>query len=140
MKELLYGAAYYDEYMPYDRLEKDVAMMKKAGMNSVTLGVFAWAAYEPREGEYNFTRLREIMDRLYDQGIYTELATPTGAKPNWLARKYPEVLRVQSNGVRDHQGMRHNHCLTSPIYRQKVEELLNHLKAKNFQNRNVAGS
>ena len=47
MKELLYGAAYYDEYMPYDRLEKDVAMMKKAGMNSVTLGVFAWAAYEP---------------------------------------------------------------------------------------------
>ena len=51
-------------------------------MNSVTLGVFAWAAYEPREGEYNFTWLREIMDRLYDQGIYTELATPTGAKPN----------------------------------------------------------
>lgn len=110
-----------------DILEADIRMMKKAGMNSVTLGVFAWAAYEPREGEYNFTWLREIMDRLYDQGIYTELATPTGAKPNWLARKYPEVLRVQSNGVRDHQGMRHNHCLTSPIYRQKVEELLNHL-------------
>lgn len=110
-----------------DILEADIRMMKKAGMNSVTLGVFAWAAYEPREGEYNFTWLREIMDRLYDQGIYTELATPTGAKPNWLARKYPEVLRVQSNGVRDHQGMRHNHCLTSPIYRQKVEELLNHM-------------
>ena len=110
-----------------DILEADIRMMKKAGMNSVTLGVFAWAAYEPREGEYNFTWLREIMDRLHDQGIYTELATPTGAKPNWLARKYPEVLRVQSNGVRDHQGMRHNHCLTSPIYRQKVEELVNHL-------------
>ena len=71
-----------------DILEADIRMMKKAGMNSVTLGVFAWAAYEPREGEYNFTWLREIMDRLYDQGIYTELATPTGAKPNWLARKY----------------------------------------------------
>ena len=60
-----------------DILEADIRMMKKAGMNSVTLGVFAWAAYEPREGEYNFTWLREIMDRLYDQGIYTELATPT---------------------------------------------------------------
>ena len=104
-----------------DILEADIRMMKKAGMNSVTLGVFAWAAYEPREGEYNFTWLREIMDRLYDQGIYTELATPTGAKPNWLARKYPEVLRVQSNGVRDHQGMRHNQPHLPPEGRGAAE-------------------
>lgn len=69
-----------------DILEADIRMMKKAGMNSVTLGVFAWAAYEPREGEYNFTWLREIMDRLYDQGIYTELATPLVQSPTgWHA-------------------------------------------------------
>ena len=72
--------------------------MKKAGMNTATLGVFAWAKYEPREGEYDFTWLRETMDRLYAAGIYTELATPCGAKPNWMAKKYPEILRVQSDG------------------------------------------
>ena len=82
-----------------DILEKDVEMMKKAGMNTATLGVFAWAKYEPQEGEYDFTWLREMMDRLYAAGIYTELATPCGAKPNWMAKKYPEILRVQANGV-----------------------------------------
>lgn len=110
-----------------DILEEDIRLMQKAGMNSVTLGVFAWASYEPREGEYDFTWLRETMDRLYAAGICTELATPSGAKPNWLARRYPEILRVQSNGVRDHQGMRHNHCLSSPVYREKVGELIRHL-------------
>jgi len=54
MKQLLFGAAYYDEYMPYERLDKDVEMMKKAGINSATLGVFSWSVYEPSEGEYNF--------------------------------------------------------------------------------------
>lgn len=70
-----------------DILEKDVEMMKKAGMNTATLGVFAWAKYEPQEGEYDFAWLRETMDRLYAAGIYTELATPCGAKPNWMAKK-----------------------------------------------------
>lgn len=59
-----------------DILEKDVEMMKKAGMNTATLGVFAWAKYEPQEAEYDFAWLREMMDRLYAAGIYTELATP----------------------------------------------------------------
>ena len=33
MKEILYGA-YYDKYMPYERLDKDVAMMKRADMSN----------------------------------------------------------------------------------------------------------
>lgn len=110
-----------------DILEQDVELMKKVGMNSATLGVFAWSAYEPREGEFDFTWLRETMDRLWANGIYTELATPCGAKPNWMARKYPEILRVQRNGVRDHQGMRHNHCISSPVYREKVRIIIEKL-------------
>lgn len=107
-----------------DILEEDIRLMKKAGMTSATLGVFAWSTYEPVEGEYHFDWLVQIMDKLYENGIYTILATPSGAKPVWLARKYPEVIRVDAYGVKAHQGIRHNHCMSSMVYRQKVHQLL----------------
>ncbi len=110
-----------------DILEEDVRMMKKAGMNSASLGIFSWAAYEPREGEYHFEWLKDRIDRLYESGIYTVLATPSGAKPAWLSEKYPEVLRVDSYGVRYHHGVRHNHCMSSPIYRDKVNNIIRRL-------------
>lgn len=103
-----------------DILEADVRMMKKAGMNSVTLGVFSWAAYEPTEGDFHFEWLEEIIERLYQNGIYTVLSTPSGARPAWLDEKYPEAMRVDGRGVRNHHGFRHNHCMTSPKYREKV--------------------
>ena len=59
-----------------DILEEDIRMMKKAGMNCATLGVFSWSTYEPREGEFHFAWLHDIMDKLYANGIYTILATP----------------------------------------------------------------
>ena len=85
-----------------DILEEDIRLMKKAGMNCATLGVFSWAAYEPVEGEYHFEWLTDCIDRLYENGIYTILATPSGAKPAWLDEQYPESLRVDSYGVRYH--------------------------------------
>lgn len=103
-----------------DILEADVRMMKKAGMNSVTLGVFSWAAYEPSEGEFHFEWLEKIIEKLYQNGIYTVLSTPSGARPAWLDEKYPEAMRVDKRGVRNHHGFRHNHCMTSPQYREKV--------------------
>lgn len=103
-----------------DILEADVHMMKKAGVNSVTLGVFSWAAYEPVEGEFHFEWLEEIIENLYKNGIYTVLSTPSGARPAWLDEKYPEAMRVDKRGVRNHHGFRHNHCMTSPKYREKV--------------------
>ena len=77
-----------------DILEEDIRMMKKAGVNCVTLGVFSWSVYEPREGEFHFEWLKKIMDSLYENGIYTILATPSGARPAWLDKKYPEAMRV----------------------------------------------
>lgn len=107
-----------------DILEEDIRLMKKAGMTSATLGVFAWSTYEPVEGEYHFDWLVQIMDKLYENGIYTILATPSGAKPVWLAKKYPEVIRVDAYGMKAHQGIRHNHCMSSMVYREKVHQLL----------------
>ncbi|MGN0341368.1 MAG: beta-galactosidase [Roseburia sp.] len=110
-----------------DILEEDIRLMKEAGMTSATLGVFSWSAYEPVEGEFHFEWLKEIMDRLYENGIYTILATPSGARPAWLDEKYPEAMRVDSYGVRYHHGVRHNHCMSAPIYREKVSIIVNKL-------------
>lgn len=116
-----------------DILEKDVELMKKAGINSVTLGVFSWSTYEPREGEYHFEWIEKIIDHLYENGIYTVLATPSGARPAWMAEQYPEVLRVDNKGVRNHFGWRHNHCMTSPVFRKKIAEI-DQLLAERFAN------
>ena len=103
-----------------DILEEDIRMMKKAGINSATLGVFSWSMYEPAEGEFHFEWLESIIDNLYQNGIYTVLATPSGARPAWLDAAYPEAMRVDRMGMRNHHGVRHNHCPSSPIYREKV--------------------
>lgn len=110
-----------------DILKEDIRLMKQAGINCATLGVFSWSIYEPQEGQFCFDWLVNIMDDLYANGIYTILATPSGAKPAWLAEKYPEVLRCDSSGVRCHHGVRHNHCMSSPIYREKVAAIIHRL-------------
>ena len=106
-----------------DILERDVEMMHKAHVNTVSVGIFSWARLEPEDGVYDFTWLDEVIDRLWQGGIHVILATPSGARPAWMAAKYPEVLRVNENYQRFHFGGRHNHCLTSPVYRRKVWEL-----------------
>jgi len=119
---LLHGGDYNPEQWldRPDILAEDIRMMKKAGVNCVTLGVFAWSVYEPVEGEYHFDWLEKVMDDLYREGIYTVLATPSGARPAWLDEKYPEAMRVSRQGMRAHHGVRHNHCMSSPVYREKV--------------------
>ena len=77
-----------------DILQKDIEYFKKAHINTVSVGIFSWAVLEPEEGKYNFDWLEEIINNLYKEGIYTILATPSGARPKWMADKYPEVLRV----------------------------------------------
>lgn len=122
---LWHGADYNPDQWLYDSkvLEEDVRLMKLAGCNVMSVGIFAWAALEPAEGEYNFAWLDRIIDRLYENGVYTILATPSGARPAWMSKKYPEVLRVGPNRVRILHGERHNHCPTSPVYREKVRQI-----------------
>ena len=122
MKALMHGGDYNPEqWLEYPEiLKKDIEYMKQAGINEVTLGVFSWAVYEPSEGEFNFGWLKKIMDDLYENRIYTILATPSGARPVWLDQKYPEVMRVDQNGVRNRHGFRHNHCLSSKVFREQI--------------------
>ena len=106
-----------------DILEKDLEYFEKAGINCVSLGIFSWAMLEPEEGHYQFDWVKEIIDRLYSHGVSIDLATPSGARPHWLTDAYPEVLRVDENRRHALFGERHNHCYTSPAYRQKVYQI-----------------
>lgn len=106
-----------------DILDRDVELMRKAHVNTVSVGIFSWAQLEPEDGVYRFEWLDGVIDRLWQGGIHIILATPSGARPAWMAQKYPEVLRVDEHGQRAHFGGRHNHCLTSPVYRRKVREI-----------------
>lgn len=130
---LLHGCDYNPEQWLNrpDILRQDIEQMKQAHINCVSIGIFAWAALEPSEGEYRLDWLAEIIDNLYANGIYTVLATPSGAKPAWMAHKYPEIRRVSAERVRDLQGGRHNHCYTSPVYREKTRAI-NEQLAKRF--------
>lgn len=119
---MLHGGDYNPEQwlsMP-EILEEDVRLMKKAGCNAMSIGIFSWTALEPEEGRYEFGWLDGVMERFRKNGIHALLATPSGARPAWMAQRYPEVLRVRPDGGRNFFGTRHNHCFTSPVYRSKV--------------------
>lgn len=130
---ILHGADYNPEQWldRPDILKDDVRLMKQAGVNVVTLGVFSWSVYEPEEGVFHFEWLEGIMDTLYQNGIYTILATPSGARPAWLDEAYPQAMRVNSMGIRNHHGVRHNHCMSSPKFREKAA-VINQKLAEKF--------
>ena len=133
--DLLHGADYNPEQWldRPDILARDIELMKEAHCNVVSMGMFSWSMLEPEEGNYQFEWLESVINNLYNNGIYTFLSTPSGARPHWLAKKYPEVLRVEKNRVRNLFGLRHNHCYTSPAYREKVAQINGEL-AKRFAN------
>ena len=118
----LHGGDYNpDQWLSYPEiLEEDVRLMKKAHVNCVSVGIFSWTALEPEEGHYTFEWMDAVIDRLWKAGIHVILATPSGARPAWMAQKYPEVLRVTDRYEQRHFGERHNHCSSSPVYREKV--------------------
>lgn len=121
----IYGGDYNPEQWlsSPEILKKDIEYMKAAHINEVTLGVFAWSTLEPREGEYELDWLEEIINNLYANGISVILSTPSAARPKWLSDRYPEVLRVNADRSKNLFGARHNHCYTSPVYREKVSKI-----------------
>ena len=125
-EKLLHGGDYNPEQWLNrpDILEKDIEMLKEAGCNVVSLGSFSWSTLEPEEGVYQTEWLENIVNNLYENGIYTILATPTGARPKWMADKYPEVLRVDENRRRMLFGFRHNHCFISCLQGKNGENQL----------------
>jgi len=119
---MLHGADYNPEQWLHDPeiLARDIEYMKATNSNVMSIGMFSWAKLEPQEGVFNFEWMDNIIDSLHENGISVFLSTPSGARPMWLAKKYPEVLRVAPNRQRNLFGARHNHCYTSPVYREKI--------------------
>jgi len=113
--------------------DEDIRLMKLAHCNTMTVGVFSWASLEPEEGKFTFGWLDKIMDKLAGNGMYAVFATPSGARPAWMSKKYPEVLRVNEYRVRNLHGTRHNHCFTSPLYREKCR-IINKKLAERYKN------
>jgi len=117
---LLHGADYnYEQWLDSpELLGRDLAYMRKAGINVLTVGVFSWSMLESDEGVYSFGWLDQCFDRLHQNGQKIILATPSGSKPAWLSEKYPEICMTASNGIRQTHGGRHNHCRSSVKYRE----------------------
>ena len=126
MKELLYGAAYYDEYMPYDRLDKDVEMMKKAGINTVRIAESTWSTCEPQPGIFDFSHVERVMDAMEAAGINVIIGTPTYAVPTWMVKAHPDVLAetVRGRGI---YGARQIMDITHPVYLFYAERVIREL-------------
>src|SRR5215471_5050048 len=91
MDTILYGVAYYPEYMPHDRLEKDVELMQRAGINVVRVGESTWSTWEPRDGQFEFAWMQRVLDAMQKAGIRVILGTPTYSVPTWLYKAHPEI-------------------------------------------------
>lgn len=126
MKKLLYGAAYYDEYMPYDRLQQDVAMMKKAGINTVRIAESTWSTCEPQEGVFDFSHVERVMDAMEEAGINVIIGTPTYAIPTWMVKSHPDVMAETIKG-RGIYGARQIMDITHPVYRFYAERVIRKL-------------
>jgi beta-galactosidase len=131
MDRLLYGVAYYDEYSPYERLDKDIAMMKAAGINVVRIAESTWSTLEPQEGVFDYSHIDKVLNAMHKAGIRVIIGTPTYAVPTWLVRKYPAVLATTSRGPNQY-GARQNMDISNPDYRRHAElvirALLGHVK------------
>ena len=126
MEKLLFGAAYYDEYMPCERLLQDVAMMKKAGINVVRIAESTWSTCEPQEGVFDFSHVERVMDAMEEAGISVIIGTPTYAIPTWMVKSYPDVLATTVNG-RGIYGARQIMDITHPAYRFYGERVIRKL-------------
>lgn len=118
LPKIWYGGDYNPEQWEPETWKEDERMFKLAGIDVATINVFSWALNQPNEATYDFSALDETMDRLYESGVHVCLATGTAAHPAWMAKKYPDVLRVDVQGRQRKFGGRHNSCPNSPHYRK----------------------
>ncbi|MFI6104784.1 beta-galactosidase [Streptomyces sp. NPDC051310] len=115
---LLFGGDYNPEQWPEETWNDDVRLMREAGVNSVTLGVFSWARLEPRPGARDFGWLDRVMDLLHGHGVGVVLATPTASPPPWMGARHPKTLPRDEDGRTVWWGSRQQFCASSPVYRR----------------------
>ncbi len=138
MREILFGAAYYDEYMPYDRLDKDIEMMKKAGINTVRIAESTWSTCEPQDGVFDFSHVERVMDAMEEAGINVIIGTPTYAVPAWMVKAHPDVIATTKNGVGIY-GARQIMDITNPVYLFYAERVIQKLMEVSAHRKCVIG-
>jgi beta-galactosidase len=140
MDTILYGVAYYPEYTPEDRLEKDVVLMQRAGINVVRVGESTWSSWEPRDGVFQFAWMERVLDRMHKAGIRVILGTPTYSIPTWLYKQHPEIVVTHKNpppklsdpyspgysssSPPGYYGPRQNYDFLNPHFREKAERVV----------------
>ena len=124
MDTVLYGVAYYPEYMPYDRLDKDVALMQQAGINVVRIGESSWGLWEPEDGRFEFAWMDHVVERLQRANIKIVMGTPTYSIPAWMYKKHPEIATTRLDGKTIGFGLRQNVDLLNPTYRFYCERVI----------------
>lgn len=124
--KLLFGAAYYDEYLPYDRIETDMEMMEKAHINVIRIAESTWSTWEPQDNVFDFTHLHRMLKASGKHGIQVIVGTPTYAVPAWLAAKYPDIL-TQTHDGQERYGRRQNMDIAHPVYLKHAERIIRKL-------------
>jgi beta-galactosidase len=127
---MLFGASYYREYQPYDRLAQDVRLMGEAGVNFVRMGDSIWSLSEPEDGRIELGWLDPVLEALHGAGIRVALVTPTYAIPPWLHRKHPEIMVRHANGQKAWFGGRQNADFTHPAFRFHAERIIRALAGR----------
>jgi beta-galactosidase len=124
---VLYGAAYYPEYEPSDRLDADIRLMKAADLNVVRMGESTWSLWEPEDGHFDYAWMDRAVDALGKAGIKVILGTPTYSIPAWLYHEHPEILARPLGGAKTFYGMRQNMDISNPVFRSYAQRLIVHL-------------
>jgi beta-galactosidase len=139
MDTVLYGAAYYTEYLPYDRLEQDVDLMRQAGINVVRMGESSWGLWEPQDGRFEYAWMDRVIDRMQKAGIKVILGTPTYSVPAWMYKEHPEIFITRFGGQTITFGYRQNTDLMNPVYRSYCERVIRKLLEHYKDNPTIIG-
>jgi len=121
---ILFGAAYYPEYQPVERMAEDFRLMRDAGMNLVRVGESVWATWEPRDNQFELEWLLPVLDGAHQHGISVVLGTPTYAVPPWLMQKHPEIAAESKTGVRVPWGARQETDTSHPVFLDYAERII----------------
>ena len=139
MEPFLYGAAFYEEYMPEDRLEKDVQLMEQAGINVVRVGESTWSLWEPQDGHFEYAWMDRIVERLARAHIRVIMGTPTYSIPPWMFKAHPEILVTRIDGQKATYGIRQNMDVTNPDFLRYAERVIRKIADHYRDNRAVIG-
>jgi beta-galactosidase len=139
LTNVLYGAAYYNEYMPYERLDKDVALMKAANITVVRMGESTWSLWEPVDGHFEYAWMDRVVDAMGKAGIKVIMGTPTYSVPTWMVHAHPEILARPLGGAPVFYGMRQNMDISNPTFRFYAQRLIRNMVEHYRDNPTVIG-